>query len=311
MARSFNLLLTGTPLQGHTREECAVALARLMRLPESRALELLSGQETVVKRDLDGATLHRYLEALRAAGVETRKEEMFPAPGPVAPATVECPACGTEQPDLTLCRKCGTNMQSFRAAQAEEARKPVRRPAAPAVAGAVPKPEPDPETPRYRRSRVFEVLLFLFVSVLWGFLAMTDSTRGKAMRAFGGVTFAVFGSFMAMSVAGFFKSDAEREDVLNAAIYANAVAGEVGKYAIANQRMPERTVSIDLPAGQPKSVKTVSIGRGGQVRVQLSDDLKKASGGAIVFTPIVEKGVIDWKCASENVPADYLAKICD
>ena len=309
MARSFNLMLTGNTLHGQPREEVATALASLMHVPKERALDLLSGRETVVKRGLDGASLQRYLEALHKAGVETRKEEISPAPDAIAPATIKCPACGTEQPNLTLCRQCGTDMPGLLAAKAAAASNPRPRP--PAATAADERREADPETPRYRRSRAIEILLFLFVSVLWGFLAMTDSTRSRGVRIFGGVMFTFFGAMMVLGVTPLFRPDAARDAVIDAYNYAAGVADEVGKYAVANQRLPERTVSIDLPGNQPSSVKSVAVGPNGRVRVMLSDDLKKASGGAIVLTPSVDNGTINWACTSENVPAAYLGKSCN
>jgi Pilin (bacterial filament) len=145
-------------------------------------------------------------------------------------------------------------------------------------------------------------MLFLFVSALWGFLAMTDTTCSRGVRIFGGVMFAFFGSMMVLGLTPLFKPDAEHDAVLDAVIYAAAVA---------NQRMPERTVSIDLPGSRPSSVKSVAVAPNGRVRVMLSDDLKKTAGGAIVLTPSVENGVINWTCASGNVPAGYLGKSCN
>ena len=309
MARSFNLMLTGNPRQGHAREDAARALAALLRVPEARALELLSGRETVVKRGLDGAALQRYLEALHQAGVETRKEEVFPpAPDPALPESIQCPACGTQQPNLTICRQCGTDMPGLLAAKAAAARNPPPR--KPDVAPVEVLHEPEPELPRYRRSRALEIALFLFVSVLWGYLAMTDSTRGRGVRVLGAVMFAVFGLMMVLNFTPVFKADAEQEAVMDAQVYAAHVSDEVGRYAVANQRLPERTVSIDLPGGQPGSVQAVEIGPVGRVRVTLSAELKKSAGGAIVFTPSVENGVIRWTCTAENIPAEYLLKSC-
>ncbi len=85
MPNQFNLIMTGKSLAGHSREAAAAALAKVMRVPEDRALAMLSGQEQVVKRNLDEASLARYVAALRGAGVETRTEAVAPvAADPVA-----------------------------------------------------------------------------------------------------------------------------------------------------------------------------------------------------------------------------------
>lgn len=119
---------------GHTRQAAAAALAKTMRLPEERALELLAGKEAVIKRNLDDATLARYLGALGPIGVEVRADEILqapaPAPAPVASAppvaaeTMKCPACGAEQPKRNLCRQCGGDMRRLLAAKTEAASAP-------------------------------------------------------------------------------------------------------------------------------------------------------------------------------------------
>jgi len=105
MTRRFNLLLTGHPLAGKSRETVAVALAKVMRIPETQALELLSGNERVVKRDLDQAALSSYVAALRKAGADTRSESS------IAGAVVDCPCCGKralqQRGASELCRVCG------------------------------------------------------------------------------------------------------------------------------------------------------------------------------------------------------------
>ncbi len=156
MADSFDLILTGETLPGHARDTAAAALARLMRISEERALALLGGSATVVKRGLDETQVPRYLQALGGAGVDAKvvtttvaaavpapaaapvATAADPAPGPAAPEpppaqqtlalveeTVQCPACGAEQPKRTLCRECGADMPRMLAAQAEAARTPA------------------------------------------------------------------------------------------------------------------------------------------------------------------------------------------
>lgn len=124
----------------------------MMRLPEERALELLAGKETVIKRSLDDATLARYLGAFGPTGVEVRADEILqastPAPvasappqakprpvtapvqvahapaAPVAAETIKCPACGAEQAKRNLCRQCGADIRRLLAAKTEAASAP-------------------------------------------------------------------------------------------------------------------------------------------------------------------------------------------
>lgn len=308
MARTFNLILTGNTLPGHERVEVARNLAGLIRIPEQQALGLLGGHETVVKRGLDGLTLHRYLEALHKAGVETRKEEIAAQADDSRPAMIRCPACATEQPDLTICRNCGTNIAALLAARAAAARDPPRRPQInPAPAQPSENAE---EVPRYRRSRIFEILLFLCVSLLWGFLAMTDRTRGVGMRIFGGATFALFGTLIVLGFTTDLGADVDERKLHEALIYTAAVVDVAGNYAVANQRLAERTVSIDLPANRPDTIEAVDIGPGGRIRVTFGASLKKAPGGFVEFTPVVENGVIQWSCRSDAIPKGYMRN-CD
>lgn len=102
-------MLTGNTLPGRSRAAVAVELAKVMRIPEARALELLSGKEKIVKRDLDVALLGRYHHALRGAGAETRarevtEEEEFAAQGgtvPMHPADSDGPLGGKNVSDMT------------------------------------------------------------------------------------------------------------------------------------------------------------------------------------------------------------------
>jgi uncharacterized membrane protein YhaH (DUF805 family) len=151
LARSFNLVLTGRVLAGFTRQAAADALGKMMRLPDGRALELLAGKETVIKRNLDDAALARYLGALGPIGVEVRADEILqaPVPAPVAPAapaakpqptsvpvqatpvaveTIKCPACGAEQPRRNLCRQCGGDIRRLLAAKHEPVSSPAQGP---------------------------------------------------------------------------------------------------------------------------------------------------------------------------------------
>lgn len=140
---SVTLCLTGRTLPGHAPEAVAAGLAKLLKLDEARALALLAGQETVIKRALPREQLARYQQLLADAGAETRVREETAAAAPSAPAakpaspaapqpsaasqpepsvapveTVTCPACQCVQPRRTLCRDCGVDMPRMRAAQA-------------------------------------------------------------------------------------------------------------------------------------------------------------------------------------------------
>jgi hypothetical protein len=137
MSDTFDLKLTGKTIPEQPREIAAKALAAIMRLTPEQALGLLSGRETVIKRNLNADQVPRYLQAIEGAGVEVRAERVSapkPEPAAAAPATplalmpvqdeatasadtVRCPACGALQPVRTLCRECGTDMPRMLAAR--------------------------------------------------------------------------------------------------------------------------------------------------------------------------------------------------
>lgn len=169
MSDFFDVKLTGNTLPEYPRELAAKALAAIMRITQDQALGLLSGQQTVIKRNLDADQVPRYLQAMEGAGVEVRAERTAPPPDPVAvpqlatapmalvpiqtnetPAieTIKCPACGAVQPKRNLCRDCGADMPRMLAAQAEAKREPAS-PFAPPTASVrdVAKESAETETP--------------------------------------------------------------------------------------------------------------------------------------------------------------------
>ena len=110
------------------------------------------------------------------------------------------------------------------AARAEAARQPP--PGRPQNEAAAASPRMAPEDlPPYRRSRLFEILLFLFASMLWGYFAMTDRRRGPALRVFGGAVFVVFGVGALSYLQGYFTGDDEKREAIHKAnIYATQIA---------------------------------------------------------------------------------------
>lgn len=317
MTRKLNLYLTGHALAGHERATAAAALARLVRLPEAQAAELLAGRETLVKQNLDEAQALQYLSALEQAGVGARKEEIpaaeAPPPADPAPAveTIACPACGAVQPKRTLCRQCSADMPRMIAAS-EEA---LRNPAPPAgarveqQAARILSAPGDP--PPYRRSRLFEILLFLFVTMLWGYFAMTDRDRGPAMRIFGGVMFVVFGiGTIGYLYSHFTGDEAKLQAIHDARVYAAEIADKVGDHALAKQELPNDATAIALPQRQPAAVESVTIGPAGRVQVKLHGEFSTAGSGSITYSPYIEGRKLNWACETENVATKYLAKNC-
>ena len=94
MPKTFNVVLTGKVSPGHTREGVAAALAKVMRVTEARSLELLSGKETIVKGNLDEATVARYLAAFGPTGAGVRADPIGAPPASPSSGAVAAAANG-------------------------------------------------------------------------------------------------------------------------------------------------------------------------------------------------------------------------
>jgi hypothetical protein len=66
----FHVVVTGAPLANAEPGRVVANLARLFRIPESKAQALLAGNAVVVKRDLDEASARKVQAALRHAGAD-------------------------------------------------------------------------------------------------------------------------------------------------------------------------------------------------------------------------------------------------
>lgn len=88
-----SIILTGDALPGHQLEEVVVTLAKLLKTTEEKAAGLLSGRETVVKRNVSAGDVERYITALGQAGVGVRYEPLQAPPATTVsesnPAAVE------------------------------------------------------------------------------------------------------------------------------------------------------------------------------------------------------------------------------
>jgi uncharacterized membrane protein YhaH (DUF805 family) len=76
MSNLFRIKLTGRILPGHTRDSTAISLSSLMGINLERALGLLTGREEIVKHNLTGEKVPRYVMALEKSGAEVRVERM-------------------------------------------------------------------------------------------------------------------------------------------------------------------------------------------------------------------------------------------
>lgn len=160
------IVISGRVLSGRDRATAARGLGKLLRCPNSRALELLSGKSTQLNKVLSRDTAEQITGKLTNAGVECRLEPVarssgFDATGgSVAETThahaggleletqqMRCPRCGHDQPLAEICRKCGIVISKF--SETTPQRRPRR---------AAPKPRSD--FPHHALNRLFQ-LLFL------------------------------------------------------------------------------------------------------------------------------------------------------
>lgn len=85
MSDTSSIVLTGEIMPGHDLDDVVVALARLLKTTEEKALQCLSGKETVIKRNVAEADVAKYLNALSHAGAVARFK-------PATPVLADLPA---------------------------------------------------------------------------------------------------------------------------------------------------------------------------------------------------------------------------
>lgn len=100
MSESASIFLTGEILPGFLKADVIPALARLLKTDEHKAAALLSGRETLIKRNAPPTDIDRYIQALHKVGAVARSNArnvqssfpvlseniVTPAPAPVRPA---------------------------------------------------------------------------------------------------------------------------------------------------------------------------------------------------------------------------------
>src|SRR5438105_3936297 len=147
MDARVQLVFFGGLLDGFHVDDVKRRLGQVLRLDEPRLASLFSGARTVLKRSIDPAEAHRYMEHLGKIGArihiepsgETPTAKSPPAaasPRPVAAPVavaaapilelvgaaeeeIACPTCGERQSKRVFCRSCATNMPMGIAARLE------------------------------------------------------------------------------------------------------------------------------------------------------------------------------------------------
>ncbi|MBL7249737.1 hypothetical protein [Alloalcanivorax marinus] len=96
----FHVVLTGDLLGGADPEQVTANLARLFKMPEAKARQLLAGGARVVKKDADEATARKFQVALRQAGARCELTPVNPPAAAPEDAGRAAPA-GTSAPEAT------------------------------------------------------------------------------------------------------------------------------------------------------------------------------------------------------------------
>ena len=102
----FHVVLTGDLLGGADTGRVTANLARLFKMPEDKARQLLAGGPRVVKKDVDEATARKFQVALRQAGARCELKPVSPPPPAAASdgagpgATTTAPEAAQESADL-------------------------------------------------------------------------------------------------------------------------------------------------------------------------------------------------------------------
>ena len=130
----YRIVFDGALMPGMTAEAVKDNLARLFKTDRAKVDRLFDNTPVNIKQKLSAAEADKYLQAIRQAGAEARKEaepqlmsqlslvDIAPA-GPAASAAdsqqMDCPKCGHAQPTASQCTSCGIVIEKYLARQAE------------------------------------------------------------------------------------------------------------------------------------------------------------------------------------------------
>lgn len=130
----YRIVFDGKLVQGMPLETVKANLARLFKSDAAKVERLFDNGLVHIKRDLGEDEAERYLQALRRAGAQARKEpeeeQQFSlslvdhAPAQSEESTREqmnCPKCGHAQPVAIQCASCGIVIEKYLVRQAQAA----------------------------------------------------------------------------------------------------------------------------------------------------------------------------------------------
>lgn len=129
----YRIVFDGALLPGMTVDSVKDNLARLFKTERDKVDKLFDRGPVNIKRELTASEADKYLQALKQAGAEARKEAEPPSTSAlslveIAPAgsaehsaasqRMECPKCGHSQPAAIQCDSCGIVIAKYLARQA-------------------------------------------------------------------------------------------------------------------------------------------------------------------------------------------------
>jgi hypothetical protein len=140
MMKRYRLVLEGHMLPDSEPRQVVTRTAALLNLDPQQVGELLRGKPRVIKRDLDEATAHRYMEAISQAGIACRMEDLDDVDSPLTHLSLEktaeksapCPKCGFRPQSGWIgdmaeeCPSCGIVIAKYAAGNASVPREAPR-----------------------------------------------------------------------------------------------------------------------------------------------------------------------------------------
>lgn len=202
----YRIVFDGALQAGVSADSAKDNLARLFKTDLDKVDKLFDRGSVNIKRELTANEADKYLQALKQAGVQVRKEaEPRSAPAlsliDIAPAgateystaspLMDCPKCGDSQPSANQCGSCGIVIEKYLARQAQiAAAQPGQSPVTIALPYATPRAQVAEPMPAYGELRAFSLhgRIGRLRYLAW---SMTLSAAALALLAFAGIGFAL------------------------------------------------------------------------------------------------------------------------
>jgi hypothetical protein len=99
MSNTFEVVFSGEVLDGFDPAETKAKIGKMFNADETKIARLFSGNNVVIKKDLDEATAYKYVGAFKSAGAKAvaRDTSASPADSATKPASAPTPAAAPAQ----------------------------------------------------------------------------------------------------------------------------------------------------------------------------------------------------------------------